>query len=76
MSFGERIIIHHDPFTEGEDFEEQPRFWLIGSLKEWVLVTVKDSQQKEKLLNAYKIGGLSTNQVKDTWLRMNLDLVK
>jgi asparagine synthase (glutamine-hydrolysing) len=51
-------------------------FWFNGNLKEWVLDTVKDSQQKEELLNAYKTGGLSTNQVRNTWLGMNVDLIK
>jgi asparagine synthase (glutamine-hydrolysing) len=50
-------------------------YWFNGSLKEWVLDTVKDSQQKEELLKAYKTGGLSTNQVRDTWLGMNLELI-
>jgi asparagine synthase (glutamine-hydrolysing) len=51
-------------------------YWFNGALKEWVLDTVKDSQQKEELLKSYKSGGLSTNQVRDTWLGMNVDLIK
>jgi len=51
-------------------------YWFNGSLKEWVLDTVKDSQQKEKLLKAYKSGGLSTNKVKHTWLGMNVEMIK
>jgi len=51
-------------------------YWFNGSLKEWVLDTVKDSQQKEKLLMAYKLGGLNANQVRDTWLGMNVEMIK
>jgi asparagine synthase (glutamine-hydrolysing) len=51
-------------------------YWFNGALKEWVLDTVKDSQQREELLKTYKSGGLSTKQVRDTWLGMNVELIK
>jgi hypothetical protein len=51
-------------------------YWFNGALKEWVLDTVKDQQQKEELLMAYKSGGLSAKQVRDTWLGMNVELIR
>jgi asparagine synthase (glutamine-hydrolysing) len=51
-------------------------YWFNGALKEWVLDTEKDSQQKEKLLMAYKSGGLNANQVRDKWLGMNVEMIK
>jgi hypothetical protein len=51
-------------------------YWFNGALKEWVLDTVKDQQQKNELLMAYKSGGLSAKQVTDTWLGMNVELIK
>jgi len=51
-------------------------YWFNGALKEWVLDSVKDSQQKEELYKAFKTGGLSAQQVRDTWLGMNVELIK
>jgi asparagine synthase (glutamine-hydrolysing) len=50
--------------------------WFNGTLKEWVLDTIKDKQQKEELIKAYKSGGLSAKQVRDTWLGMNVEMIK
>jgi asparagine synthase (glutamine-hydrolysing) len=51
-------------------------YWFNGALKEWVMESVKDSNQKEALYKAYKTGGLSAQQVRDTWLGMNVELIK
>jgi hypothetical protein len=51
-------------------------YWFNGALKEWVIDTVKDNQQIEELIKAYQTGGLSIQHVRDTWLGMNVDLIK
>jgi asparagine synthase (glutamine-hydrolysing) len=50
-------------------------FWFNGALKEWVLNTVNDNQQKEELLKAYKTGGLTITQVREIWLLMNVEII-
>jgi asparagine synthase (glutamine-hydrolysing) len=50
--------------------------WFNGPLKEWVLDSIKNKQQKEELIKAYQSGGLSTKQVRDTWLGMNVEMIK
>lgn len=51
-------------------------YWFNGALKEWVMDNIKESKQKEALYKAYQTGGLSAQQVKDTWLGMNVELIK
>ena len=51
-------------------------FWFNGSLKEWVLDSIKDNQQKKELNEAYQNQGLNNHQVTDTWLGMNVDLIR
>ncbi|MCK9481423.1 MAG: asparagine synthase (glutamine-hydrolyzing) [Bacteroidia bacterium] len=49
--------------------------WFNGSLKEWVLDSVKEKQQREELFKAYKSGGLNTAQVRDAWLGINMEMI-
>jgi hypothetical protein len=51
-------------------------FWFNGALKEWVLDTVKEQKQKDELILAYKSGGADANLVRDTWLNVNINLMK
>jgi asparagine synthase (glutamine-hydrolysing) len=50
-------------------------YWFNGALKDWVMDNVKENKQKEELYKAYQTGGLSAQQVKDTWLGMNVELI-
>lgn len=50
-------------------------YWFNGALKDWVMDNVKESKQKEELYKAYQSGGLSSQQVKDTWINLNLELI-
>lgn len=50
-------------------------YWFNGVLKEWVMDNIKQAKQKEALYKAYQTGGLSAQQVKDTWLGMNVELI-
>jgi len=51
-------------------------YWFNGNLKGWVLDSVNDSKEKELLMDAYKNGGLSVDQVRDTWHKINIELIK
>lgn len=45
-SFGKRLIIHHDPYVEGEDFEE----WLREYDHDVLILNVKEEGLEERLL--------------------------
>lgn len=45
-SVGERLIIHHDAFVEGEDFEE----WLGGYAHGTLILNVKEEGLEDRLL--------------------------
>ena len=51
-------------------------YWFNGALKEWVMDNKKESKQKDEFYKDYQKGGLSSQQVKDTWLGMNVELIR
>jgi asparagine synthase (glutamine-hydrolysing) len=51
-------------------------YWFNEKLKDWVLDTVKDKYQKDELLKAYKNGGLDANLVRETWQKINIELIQ
>ena len=46
-SYGERLIIHHDPFTEGEDFLD----WITAYNHEALILNVKEEGLEERLIS-------------------------
>jgi asparagine synthase (glutamine-hydrolysing) len=51
-------------------------YWFSSVLKDWILDTVKDVKLREKLLYEYKSGKVSASIVRETWLGINLELIK
>jgi asparagine synthase (glutamine-hydrolysing) len=51
-------------------------YWFNVALKDWVMDNIKDSYQKNEIYKAYQTGSLSSQQVRDTWLGMNVNLIK
>ena len=51
-------------------------YWFNNILKDWVLDMVNDKYQKEELLKAYQNGVMSSKQINQTWLRMNVEFIK
>jgi hypothetical protein len=45
-SFGDRLIIHHDPFADGEDFER----WLLHYRHRFLILNVKEEGLEQRLL--------------------------
>jgi len=45
-SVGDRLIIHHDAFADGEDFEE----WLVGYRHGTLILNVKEEGLEDRLL--------------------------
>ena len=54
-SFGDRLIIHHDPFREGEDFEAWMRAYRHGTL----ILNVKEEGLEARLLEIMHERGVS-----------------
>ena len=50
-------------------------YWFNNQLKEWVLDSVKNQKDKTMIKEAYQSGGLSNQQVKDNWMKMNLKMI-
>jgi hypothetical protein len=46
-SYGEKLIIHHDPFCEGEDFNE----WIKAYRHSTLILNVKEEGLESKLIN-------------------------
>tara|TARA_B110000014_G_scaffold264006_1_gene262852 strand:- start:1575 stop:2165 length:591 start_codon:yes stop_codon:yes gene_type:complete len=46
-SYGERLIIHHDPFTDGEDFLD----WITAYNHEALILNVKEEGLEERLIS-------------------------
>lgn len=53
-SRGARLIVHHDPFVEGEDFED----WLRGYAHGTLIVNVKEEGLEQKALAALHARGI------------------
>jgi len=53
-SYGERIIVHHDPFAAGEDFEE----WLCGFRHGTLILNVKEEGLEARLLTMMAARGI------------------
>ena len=46
-SYGERLIINHDPFTDGEDFLD----WITAYNHEALILNVKEEGLEERLMS-------------------------
>jgi len=53
-SYGKKIIIHHDPFAEGEDFEE----WIKYYKHKTLILNVKEEGLEARLLEVMKREGI------------------
>lgn len=49
-SFGERLIMHHDPFVVGEDFDD----WIDSYQHEMLILNVKEEGLEQRLLDLMK----------------------
>lgn len=54
-SSGEKLIIHHDPFCQGEDFED----WLKAFRHSTLILNVKEEGLESKLIALMKDHGIS-----------------
>lgn len=54
-SSGEKLIIHHDPFCDGEDFED----WLLAFRHSTLILNVKEEGLESKLIGLMKDRGIS-----------------
>lgn len=50
-------------------------YWFNKNLQEWVLNRIQNKEELNSLTNAYKIGELSRMQVRETWLKINTQLI-
>lgn len=54
-SFGDRLIIHHDPFVDGEDFED----WLSHYRQRFLILNVKEEGLEQRLLALMAARGIA-----------------
>jgi len=54
-SFGDRLIIHHDPFVDGEDFED----WLSHYRHRFLILNVKEEGLEQRLLALMAARGIA-----------------
>ncbi len=54
-SFGTRLVIHHDPYVEGEDFERWMDHYRHGTL----ILNVKEEGLEQRLLQSMAAHGIS-----------------
>lgn len=54
-SFGDRLIIHHDPFVDGEDFEN----WLSHYRHRFLILNVKEEGLEQRLLALMAARGIA-----------------
>ena len=50
-SFGKDLVIHHDPFEQGQSFDEWIKFYRHGTL----ILNVKEEGLEEKLISMMKL---------------------
>ena len=53
-TYGDRLIIHHDPFQMGEDFESWLSFYSHGTL----ILNVKEEGLEERLIKLMQVRGI------------------
>ncbi|MCC6212780.1 MAG: hypothetical protein IT513_17225 [Burkholderiales bacterium] len=53
-SFGERLVIHHDPFVEGGDFER----WIAHYRHDTLILNVKEEGLEQRLLGIMAARGI------------------
>lgn len=53
-SFGDRLIVQHDPFVDGEDFED----WIAGYRHGRLILNVKEEGLEERLLDLMAKAGI------------------
>jgi hypothetical protein len=53
-SWGDRLIVTHDPYTDGEDFKE----WIAGYQHGSLILNVKEEGLEERLLEILAMAGL------------------
>lgn len=55
-SFGSRLVIHHDPFVDGEDFQE----WISAYNHGTLILNVKEEGLESRLIDLMKQHGVSS----------------
>lgn len=53
-SFGERLVVHHDPFVEGDDLQE----WIANYRHKTLILNVKEEGLEDKILDLLKKYGI------------------
>lgn len=49
--------------------------WFNGVLKEWVMDNIKEEELKEGIFSAYQKGALTSTQVRQAWMSLNVQLI-